>query len=180
MLHIVQLKTNVVLDKSNRIALRHQHTDSAYDSYEDRIASHPYFISTGNKAQEVHNFCRTFFELNHNYMKQFLGTIKAKCDEDISRSARMQGPRQNEHQDMIELRKVYRQLSMNDINTYLNQWCPSAKIAMTMWQNKVKSDMYSIQDRFAISIAIQYFAGDKLPRKTYTVKFSFLTPNHES
>ena len=49
-----------------------------------------------------------------------------------------------------------------------------------MWQNKVKSDMQSIQDRFAMPVAIQYFAGDKLPRKVYTVKFSFLTMNHES
>ena len=63
---------------------------------------------------------------------------------------------------------------------YVNQWCPIAKIAMTMWQNKLKSDVQSIQDRFAIPIVIQYFAGDKLPRKAYTEKFSFLTMNHES
>ena len=63
---------------------------------------------------------------------------------------------------------------------YVNQWCPIAKIAMTMWQNKVESDVQSIQDRYAIPIGIEYFAGDKLPRKAYRVKFSFLTMNHES
>ena len=62
----------------------------------------------------------------------------------------------------------------------MNQWCQIAKIAMTMWQNKVKSDIQSIQDRFPIPIAIQYFAGDKLPTKVYTVKFLFLTLNQES
>ena len=44
----------------------------------------------------------------------------------------------------------------------------------------MKSDVQSIQDRYAIPIAIQYFAGDKIPRKACTVKFSFLTMNHES
>ena len=41
-------------------------------------------------------------------MKQFLGTIKAKCDEDACRRPRMIGPRQKEHQDMIELRTMHR------------------------------------------------------------------------
>ena len=40
--------------------------------------------------------------------------------------------------------------------------------------------MQSIQDRFVIPSVIQYFAGDKIPRKAYTVKLSFLTMNHES
>ena len=48
---------------------------------------------------------KTLFELNWNYKKQFLGTIKAKCDEDARRRAIMKGTRQKEHQDMIELRK---------------------------------------------------------------------------
>ena len=56
---------------------------------------------------------------------------------------------------------------------YVNQWCPIANLAMTMWQNKVKSDEQFIQDRFAIPIAFQYFAGDKLPRKAFTVKCFF-------
>ena len=34
-------------------------------------------------------------------MKQFLGTIKAKCDEDARRRARMKGPNKKEHQEMI-------------------------------------------------------------------------------
>ena len=44
----------------------------------------------------------------------------------------------------------------------------------------MKSDVQSIQDRFAIPIAIKYFDGVKVPRKAYTVKFSYLTMNHES
>ena len=56
------------------------------------IVSHHYFLSTENKAQVAHDFRRTFFELNHHYMKQFLGAIKAKCDEDARRRARMKGP----------------------------------------------------------------------------------------
>ena len=65
-------------------------------------------------------------------MKQILGTIKAKCDEDARRRARMKGLRQTQHQGMIELRKMYRHLSINDNFMYVNQWCPIAKIAMTM------------------------------------------------
>ena len=57
---------------------------------------------------------------------------------------------------MIELRKMHCHLSINDNSMYVNQLCPIAKIAMTMWKNKVKYDMQSIQDRFAIPIAIQY------------------------
>ena len=79
------------------MALRHQPTRRQYDSYEDIIASHHYFISIENKVQAEHNFRRTFFELNHDYMKQFLGAIKAKCDENSQRRARMKGPRQKEH-----------------------------------------------------------------------------------
>ena len=63
---------------------------------------------------------------------------------------------------------------------YVNQWYPISKTALTMWQNKVKRAAQFIQDGFAIPIAIQYYAGDKLPRKAYTVKFSFLTMNHKS
>ena len=61
-----------MLDKSTRMALRHQPTSMTNDTYEDMIASH-YFVSIGNKVRAQHNFCRTFFELNHDYMKQFLG-----------------------------------------------------------------------------------------------------------
>ena len=178
MLHTVQFHSGVRLDKSTRMALKKQ--PRQYENYEAMIASHHYFISTENKVRAAHNFRRTFFELNHDYMKQFLGTIKAKCDEDAQRRARLKGPRKKEHEDMIELRTMHRHLSINDNSMYVNQWCPIAKIAMTMWQNKLKSDVQSIQDRFAIPIAIQYFAGDKLPRKAYTVKFSFLTMNQES
>ena len=63
---------------------------------------------------------------------------------------------------------------------YVNQWCQIAKIAMTIQQNKIKSDVQSIQDRFAIPFAIQYYSGNKLSRKAYTVKSSFLTMNDES
>ena len=49
---------------------------------------------------------------------------------------------------------------------------------MTMWQNKVKSDVQSIQDRFAIPVAIQYYAGDKLPREAY--KIEIIVSNNES
>ena len=75
---------------------------------------------------------------------------------------------------------MHRHLSINDNSNFVNQWCPIARIAMTMWQNTVKKDVQSIQDRFAIPIAIKYFDGVKVPRKAYTVKFSFLTMNHES
>ena len=44
-------------------------------------------------------------------MKQFLGTIKAKCDEDAHRRARLTQPRKKEHKGMIELRKMHRHLS---------------------------------------------------------------------
>ena len=118
------------------------------------IESHHYFISTENKVRVEHDFRRTFFELNHDDVKQFLGIIKAKCDEDESRRATMKGPSKKEHQDMTELRKIYFLLSINDNPMHLNQWCPIAKIAITMWQNKVKSDVQSIQDRFAIPVAI--------------------------
>ena len=63
---------------------------------------------------------------------------------------------------------------------YVNQWRPIAKIAMTMCQNKVKNDVQSIQDRFAIPVVIQYYTRDKPPRKAYTVKFLFPRMNHES
>ena len=36
---------------------------------------------------------------------------------------------------------MHRHLSMNDNSKYANQWCPIAKVAMTIWQNKVKSDV---------------------------------------
>ena len=121
MLHTVQFKKIVVLDKSTRIALRHQPTDRTYDSHEYMIVSHHHFISTENKVLAEHNFRRTFFELNHDYMKPFLGTIKAKCDEDARRRARLVGPRQKEHQDMIALRKMHRNLSINDNSMYVNQ-----------------------------------------------------------
>ena len=62
-----------------------------------------------------------------------------------------------EHQDMIELTKMHRHLSINDSSMYVNQWCLIAKIGMTMWQNKVKSDVQFIQDRFAIPIANTIF-----------------------
>ena len=74
-------------------------------------------------------------------MKQFLVTVKVKCDEDERKRARMKGRNENEHHDMIEFRKMYRHLSINDNSMSMNQWCPIAKIAMTMWQNKVKSDV---------------------------------------
>ena len=105
------------------------------------ISSHHYFISTKNKVQAKHNFRRIFSQSNHDYMKQFLGTIKAKYDEDSCRRVRLAGPRQKEHQDMIELRKIHLHLSINDNSLYVNQWCPIAKIAMTMWHNKVKRDV---------------------------------------
>ena len=56
---------------------------------------------------------------------------------------------------MIELRKMHRHLLQNDNSMFVNQWCPIDKIDMTMWQNKMKSDVQSIQDRFAIPILIQ-------------------------
>ena len=55
-----------------------------------------------------------FFELNLDYMKQFLSTIKAKCDVDESRRARTNWPNKKEHQNMMELRKIHRCLSIND------------------------------------------------------------------
>ena len=61
MLHTVQFKKNVVLDKSTRMALKHRPTSRQYDIYKDMIASHHNFISTENKVQDEHNFCRTFF-----------------------------------------------------------------------------------------------------------------------
>ena len=64
------------------------------------------------------------------------------------------------------------------MNVY--QWCPIFRIAMTMSQNKVKCDVLFIQDRFAIPVAIQYVVGEKLLRKAYIVKYSFLTMNQES
>ena len=133
--HTVQFKKHVVLDKSTRMTLRRQPTQSSirqYESYKAMIASHHYFISTENKVQAEHDFCRTLFELNNDYMKQFLGTIKAKCDEDARRTARLKGPRQKDHQNMIELKKMHRHLSINDNSMYVNQWCPIAEIAMTM------------------------------------------------
>ena len=89
-------------------------------------------------------------------MKQFLGEIKAKFEEDAYIRARRKGPKK-EHQDMTELRKMHRHLSINDNSNFVNQWCPIARIAMTMLQNTVKSDVQSIQDRFAVPIAISYF-----------------------
>ena len=112
MLHTVQFKKDVVLNKSTRLSLKHQPTSRTYDSYKDMIVSHHHFISIENKVLGEHNFRRTFFELNHDYVKQFLGTIKAKCDEDARRRARLKGPRQNEHQDMVKLRKIHRHLSL--------------------------------------------------------------------
>ena len=41
--------------------------------------------------------------------------------------------RKKEHEDMKELRKMHRHLSINDNSMYVDQWCPIAKIAMTMW-----------------------------------------------
>ena len=80
---------------------------------------------------------------------------------------------------MNELRKIYH-LSQNDNCMYMNQWCPIAKIAMTMWQNNLKSDVQSFLDRFAIPIAIQYYTGNKLPKDAHTMKFLFLIMSHES
>ena len=57
-------------------------------------------------------------------MKQFLGTIKAKCDEDESRRERIKWPNKKEHQDMIELRKTRRHLSINNNSMYVNQLTP--------------------------------------------------------
>ena len=101
MLHTVQFEAGVRLDKSTRMALKHQ--PRQHENYEDMIAFHHYFISTENEVRAALNFCRAFFELNYNYMKQFLGTIKAKCDEDAQRRARLKRPRKKEHQEMIEL-----------------------------------------------------------------------------
>ena len=170
------LTKKVVIDKSTRMALKHQPTSSTYDSYKDIITSHHYFISTENKVWTEFNFCRTFFELNYDYKKQFLGTSKAKCDEDLRKRARMKGPSKKEHQDMIKLKKMYRYLSINNNFMYVDQWNPIAKIAMTMWQNKVKSDMQSIHDRFTIPSVIQYFAGDKLHKMVYS---EILVSNNE-
>ena len=89
------------------MALKHQPTSTQYDSYDDMIASHHYYVSIENKVQADHNFCRTFFELNHDYMKQFLGTLQAKCDEGARRRTKLKGPRQKEHQHMIELRIMH-------------------------------------------------------------------------
>ena len=66
-------------------------------------------------------------------MKQLLGTIKAKYDEYTRRRARMKGPINEEHQDMIEHRTMHRYLSINDNSMYVNQWCPISKTVMTMW-----------------------------------------------
>ena len=51
-------------------------------------------------------------------------------------------------------KNIHHHVSINDNSMYVNQWCTIAQIAMTMWQNKVKSDVQSIQDRFTIPIAI--------------------------
>ena len=48
-----------------------------------------------------------------------------------------------EYEDIIERRKMHSHSSLNDNAIYVNQWCPIAKMAMTMWQNKVKSDVQS-------------------------------------
>ena len=74
-------------------------------------------------------------------MKLFLGTIKAMCDEDARKRVKLKWPRHKEHQDMIELRNMHRHLSTNDNSMYVYQWCQIAKIAMTIWQNKVQKDM---------------------------------------
>ena len=50
MLHAVQFKKNKILDKSTRMALRHQPANRTYDNYKDMIASHHYFISAENKV----------------------------------------------------------------------------------------------------------------------------------
>ena len=44
------------------------------------------------KTKSEQNIRRMFFELNYDYMKQFLCTIKAKSDEDVHRRARMKEP----------------------------------------------------------------------------------------
>ena len=64
------------------------------------IESHHFFISTENKVRATHNFRTIFFELSNNYMKQFLGEIKAKFEEYARIRARRKGPKQKEHQDM--------------------------------------------------------------------------------
>ena len=101
MWYLINQQEWVRLDKSTRIALRHQPTSSTYDSCKDMIKSCYYFISTENKVQTEHNFCRTYFRLNYDYMKQFLGTIKAKYDEDAHRRARLAVPRKKEDKDLL-------------------------------------------------------------------------------
>ena len=53
----------------------------------------------------------------------------------------MKGSNKKEHQDMTELKKLHRHLSINENSMYVDQWCPIAKIVMTMWQYKVKRDV---------------------------------------
>ena len=43
------------------MALRRQPTNGTYDSYEDMIASHHYFIPTENKIQAEYNFVGRLF-----------------------------------------------------------------------------------------------------------------------
>ena len=48
---------------------------------------------------------------------------------------------------------------------------------MSIWGKKLIQDEKSIQDRFAVPIAISYFQGAKMPKKAHKVKFTFLTMN---
>ena len=179
MLHTIQFKQGLYLNKVTKMALREE---NGIEHYEDMIASHHYYVSTNKNVRTNANFGKTFFELSENYMKQFLKEIKETWDNDVITRQKRKGPIKQERDEMKELRKMYNHLTQNSNPMFVNQWCKIADLAMPLWQKKLRNDEQIIQDRFAIPVAIKYFEGVKQPRtrKAYCVKFSFLTMNDES
>ena len=72
MLHTIQFKQGLYLNKVTKMALREE---NGIEHYEDMIASHHYYVSTNKNIRTNANFCKICFKWSENYIKPFLKKI---------------------------------------------------------------------------------------------------------
>ena len=162
------------------------------------IASHHYYVSINKKPRNEENFCKTFFELNREWVNTLLQNLQisqATSEADLNIKLENKEIKKTQHKKqkklVDEIAQMHTHLTSNDNIEYLDKWVKMNELVLPLWKRKIEQDKQIIHNMFSVPIAVmvipvkgngkQVKKNQKIARnKQYQVKFSFLPLDNEN